>query len=84
VPGSYKVKLSKYDKPPASTQVFKDSEEEQKYQHGLLLCVLATAAWNLEQHAIRRRFTTDNYAVLEVMTKGPLALPIDPSPNSWL
>jgi hypothetical protein len=31
VPGTYKVKASKFDKPPASTQVFKDSEEEQKY-----------------------------------------------------
>ena len=31
VPGTYKVKLSKYDKPAAGTQVFKDSDEEQKY-----------------------------------------------------
>ena len=31
VPGSYKVKLSKYDKPPAGTQVFKDTDEEQKF-----------------------------------------------------
>jgi hypothetical protein len=31
VPGAYKVKVSKYDKPPTDSRVFKDSDEEQKY-----------------------------------------------------